>query len=83
MSSSVGSPAWRTAGLAGVVPGAFVAGFFVAAGFFFFAVAAGVARRFFFGSGGLVLPFAEAAAASSAGLFSSEVFGFLATVFLD
>ena len=53
-----------------------IGGFLVVAGFFFFpAVAA-----FFFGSGALNLPLAEGAAASSAGLFSTGVFGFLATV---
>jgi len=54
--------------------------FFAAAGFFFF-VGAVAGRAFFFGSGALTLPLAEWARASSAGLFSTAVFGFLATGF--
>jgi hypothetical protein len=59
--------------------GCLVDGFLAAAGFFFFPGAA-VLRAFFFGSGALILPLAEGAVASSAGLFSTDVFGFLATV---
>jgi hypothetical protein len=60
--------------------GCLVDGFFVAAVFFFFPGMA-AARTFFFGSGALTFPSAEETAASSAGLFSTVVFGFLATVF--
>jgi hypothetical protein len=58
------------------VAGFLVEGFLAAAGFFFFPGGA----AFFFGSGGLTSPLAEGAAASSAGLFSTGVFGFLATI---
>lgn len=64
------------AGFAAEVVGFLADDFFTAADAFFFA---GVIA-FFFGAGGLILPLAEGAAASSAGLFSTGVFGFLATV---
>ena len=64
------------AGFVAEVVGFLVEGFLAVAVFFFFARVA----AFFFGSGALTLPLAEGAAASSAGLFSTGVFGFLATV---
>ena len=76
ISSSVGSTGREVAGFAAEVVGFLVDGFLAAAVFFFFP---GVVA-FFFCSGALALPLAEGAAASSAGLFSTGFFGFLATV---
>lgn len=64
------------AGFAVEVVGFLAEDFFTAAGAVFFA---GVIA-FFFGPGGLISPLAEGAVASAAGLFSTGVFGFLATV---
>src|SRR2546430_2454553 len=80
ISSSVGSTGLEAAGFAAGVVDCLVAGFLGAAGFFFFPMVA-AARAFFFGSGALILPLAEGAVPSSAGLFSTGVLGFLATVF--
>jgi hypothetical protein len=74
ISLSVGSTGREAVGFV-----AGVAGFLATGGFFFFPGAA-AARDFFFGSGALTLPLAEGAAALSADLFSTGVFGFLATV---
>ena len=80
ISSSVGSTGLEVAGFAAGIVDCLVAGFLAAAGFFFFPMVA-AARAFFFGSGALILPLAEGEVPSSAGLFSTGVFGFLATVF--
>jgi hypothetical protein len=74
ISSSVGSTGREATDFVVEVTG-FLIGFLAAAGFFFFPVVA----AFFFGSGALILPLADGAAALSAGLFSTGVFGFLAT----
>ena len=66
-------------GLAADDVGCLAADCFGAAGFFFFAGAA-AARDFFLGSAAVALPLEEDAAASSTGLFSTDVFGFLGTV---
>lgn len=76
ISSSVGSGGRELAGFVAEVTGFLDGGFFAVAGFFFFARVAAS----FFGSDALNFPLAEGAAASSAGLFSTGVFGFLATV---
>ncbi len=73
--SSVGS----VAGLEAEDVDCFTADFFCANDFFFFAGLAAT-PDFFLGTAAFALPFEDCAAASSAGLLSSDVFGFLGTV---